>query len=294
MRGAESHERRLRLICTPSGYSSAVVNWGNETVTAGGIERKNDAGETWATAHSVDVRFDEDEADPETWWLRSAGNFSRVRQAYYRGAHPGFIQELRHADTLTVWANAESDTLKLEFDVRNLDYALSQQPEHCREPDAYGKWVLHEWETDSGKKSYTFYLYAEGSDDIYVSVYCRGDEPNDRSVQFDWGERRPEVSDDAFKIKRSDGSIHSVSHTVRVRYGDGVTQSESWQLSSSGSRNTSFTQAYIGDGRGWISKLTRVNSLTVDTDAETGESIRAEFDVRRLDNALARMDRQCR
>ena len=285
---------RLRVVCTSSGYTVAVVNWGDRPVAAEGTELKNDAGETWATSHSVSVRFDDGDAQQETWWLRSAGNFSRVRQAYYLGAHQGFIQELRQAETLTVRTATAADSVAAEFDVRNLDYALSRQPERCREPDAYGKWVWDEWETDSGKASHSIFLYAEGSDDIYVSIYCRGDEPNNRSVQFDWGERRPAVADDTYKIKRSDGTLHSSSHAVKVRYGDGVTQSESWQLSSSESRNRSFTQAYIGDGRGWISRLTQADTLTVETKAETGETIRAMFDVRRLKEALDRMDQQCR
>lgn len=79
-----------------------------------------------------------------------------------------------------------------------------------------------------------------------------------------------------------------------MRYGDGVTQPESWQLSSSESSNWSFTRAYVGDGRGWVSRLTQADTLTVETKAETGETIHVEFDVRRLDKALARMDRQCR
>ena len=182
----------------------------------------------------------------------------------------------------------------MEFDVRNLDYALSRQPERCQEPDALGKWVWDEWETSSGKASYSIFLYAEGSNDIHVEIYCRGDEPGSRSIQFDWGEQRPVVPDDAFEAKWSDGTLHSSSHPVRVRYGDGVTQTESWQLSANESHNRSFTQAYIGDGRGWISKLTRVDTLTVETDAEMGESIHAEFDVRRLDQGLARLDQHCR
>ena len=102
------------------------------------------------------------------------------------------------------------------------------------------------------------------------------------------------MPEDTYKIERSDGTLHSSSHPVKVRYGNGVTQTESWQLSSSESRNRSFTQAYIGDGQGWIGKLTRVDMLTVTADAESGETIRAEFDVRRLDQALARMDQHCR
>lgn len=171
---------------------------------------------------------------------------------------------------------------------------LPQQPEHCREPDAYGKWVWDEWETSSGKASYSIFLYAEGSGDIYVQIYCRGDEPGNMSIQFDWGEQRPAVPDDAFEVKRSDGNLHSSSHPVQVRYGNGVPQSENWQLSASESRNRSFTQAYIGDGRGWISKLTRVDTLTVETDTEMGETIRANFDVRRLDKALSKLDQNCR
>ena len=293
MRSNEARTVRLRLHCRPDGYTWAQVNWGDKSVSAHGTELTRDSGEIYAIGHSIDVRFDDGDAQRETWWLRN-DEYSLVRQAYSRGAHAGFIQELRQADTLTVWVNTNLDTLKVEFDVRNLDYALSQHPKHCREPDAYGKWVWDEWETSSGKKSFSFDLYAEGFDDIWVTIYCRGDEPDNRSVQFDWGERRPAIADDAYKIKRSDGTLHSSSHTVKVRYGDGVTQSESWQLSSSESRNRSFTQAYIGDGRGWISRLTQVNTLTVETAAETGEAIRVEFDVRRLKEALDRMDQHCR
>ena len=293
MRSKQSDDSRLRLVCTSNGYTVVTVNWGSEPVIAQGTELTEDSGETWATAHSVSVRFDDADAQRETWWLRSTGNFSRVRQAYYRGAHPGFIQELRGTDALTVWANTESGTFKAEFDVRNLDYALSQNPEHCREPDAYGKWLWDEWETNSGKASYAVVLYAEGSDDIHLVIYCRGDEPNNRSASMIWGERRPAVSEDGYKIKRNDGSLHSTGHPVKVRYGQGLTQRENWQLLSTdvSSRNQSLPQAYIGAGSGWIYQLTRVDTLTVATETET---IRAEFDVRRLDKALTRLNEHCR
>jgi len=194
-----------------------------------------------------------------------------------------------------VWVNTNLDTLKVEFDVRDLDHALSQHPKHCREPDAYGKWVWDEWETSSGKASYSIFLYAEGTDDIYVLIYCRGDIPGHRSVRFYWGDQRPKLSDDPFEVRRSDGTLHSSSHPVRVRYGDGVPRSESWQLISSGasSRNRSALGAYVGDGLSRIPKYRQVDVLTIWTDAESGETIRAEFDVRRLDEAFSRLDREC-
>ena len=288
----QSRESRLRLVCTPSGYTSAVVNWGADTVVAKGTELKNDAGETWATAHAVSVRFDDYDAIQETWWLRSTGNFSRVRQAYYRGAHPAFIRELRQAETLTVWADSEMGSVSVEFDVRNLGYALSQNPEHCREPDAYGKWVYSEWENLSGKKGYEFFLYAEGLDNFKLSIWCYANGSN--AVQFDWGEHRPAVSDDAFEVKRSDGTLHSTSHPVRVRYGNGIAQLENWQLFSPSitSRNRSLPGAYVGDGDGRIADYQQVDTLTIWTDTES-ETIRAEFDVRSLDQALSRLNQHC-
>ena len=226
--------------------------------------------------------------------MRNTGNFSRVRQAYYRGAHPGFIQELRGTDALTVWANTESGTFKAEFAVRNLDYALSQNPEHCREPDTYGKWVWDEWETNSGKAGYSVTLYAEGSDDIHLEIYCRGGGIDHRSALVNWGEGRPAVDENGYRIKQSSGGLHSTSHPVSVRYGDGITQSENWQLLSQemSSRNRSFPQAYVGSGSGWIYQLTRVDTLTVATETES-ETIRAEFDVRRLDKSLTRLNEHC-
>ena len=97
-------------------------------------------------------------------------------------------------------------------------------------------------------------------------------------------------------IKRLDGVLHDSSHRVKVRYGNGVTQSESWQPMSPEmtSYNRSFTQAYVGSGSGWINQLTRVDTLTIATEAESGETISAEFDVRRLDMGLARLSQHCR
>ena len=203
---------------------------------------------------------------------------------------------MREVDTLTVWADSGSDTVEVEFDVRNLNYALSRQPEHCREPDAYGKWVWSEWETRSGKPSYSIRLYAEDSVAVYVEIYCRGDEPGNRSVLFDWGDRRPMVPDDAFEVTRSDGTLHSSSHPVRVRYGAGIPQSESWQLFSkeASSGNRSLPAAYVGDAAGKVSQYREVDTLTVWTDVESGETIHAEFDVRRLGKGLARLDQHCR
>ena len=195
-----------------------------------------------------------------------------------------------------MWADTAAGSIQEEFDVRNLDYALSRQPGHCQEPDAYGKWVWDEWETSSGKPGYEFFLYAEGSDEIYMSIYCRGDEPGDKSVQFVWGERRPLLADDPYQIKRSDGTLHSSSHPVKIRYGDGIAQSESWQLVSKEitSRNRSLPSAYVGEGGGRIVRYRQVDTLTVWTDTESGETIHAEFDVRRLDKALARLNESCR
>ena len=196
---------------------------------------------------------------------------------------------------MTVWADTASGTLKAEFDVRSLDYALSQHPEHCREPDAYGKWVWSQWETDSGKPGYSIRLWAEHTDDIYLSIYCRGDEPGVKSVQFDWGQHRPAVAEDAFEVKQPDGTLHSSSHRVQVRYGNGVTQHESWQLVSpeSSSRNRSLPGAYVGDAGGYIARYQQVDALTVSTKTES-DTIWADFDVRRLDKALARLDKHCR
>ena len=59
------------------------------------------------------------------------------------------------------------------------------------------------------------------------------------------------------------------------------------------SRNRSFTQAFIGSGLGWINQLTQVGTLTIATEAESGEAISAEFDVRRLDRGLSELDRHC-
>ena len=282
---------RLRLDCGPDGYTWAQVDWGDQRVLAQGTELTNDAGETYATAHSVSVRFDEGEAQQETWWLWEKDS-SLIRQAYSRGAHPGFIQELRQTDTLTVWADTESGTLKAEFDVRNLDYTLSQNPEHCREPDAYGKWVYEEWEVRSGKTGYQFSLYAEGSDDVYLYVWCYAND--DKALLMDWGERRPVVDDDGYQIKQSNGELHSTGHPVSVRYGDGITQSANWQLLSPAisSRNRSFPQAYVGSSSGVIAQLSQVGTLTVSTETES-ETIRAEFDLRRLDKAMSRLNQHC-
>ena len=138
-------------------------------------------------------------------------------------------------------------------------------------------------------------MYAEDSDDIYLSVWCY-DNRNEKSVQFDWGERRPVIADDPYEIRLPDGTLHSSSHPVRVRYGKGIAQSESWQLFSPdiASRNRSLPGAYVGDGTGRAAKYQQVDTLTVWTDTETGDSIEAEFDVRRLGKALSRLDRHCR
>ena len=294
MRGSGEYTVRLRLYCRPDGYTWAGVNWGSNSISAQGTELKNESGETYVTGHTADVQFDDGEAKRETWWW-SSNNYSRVRQAYSRGAHPGFIQQLRDADTLTVWANSESGTVKVDFDVRNLNYALSQQPEHCREPDAYSKWVWDEWETRSGKASYSITLYSEKADDIYLDIYCRGDQTDHRAALVDWGNRRPYVADDTFEIRQTDGSLHSSSHTARVRYGHGTPQSESWQLFSPEitARNRSLLGGFVGDSVGKIARFRQVDTVTIWTDAGS-DTIEAEFDVRRLDKALARMDRHCK
>ena len=283
----------MRLVCSPDDYTVVNVNWGLSTVIAQGVELKNDAGETWATAHSVNVRFDDGEAQQETWWLSSDGNYSRPRQAYWRGAHPGFIQELRGVDILTLWANTASGQIEAEFDVRNLDYVLSQNPKHCQEPDAYGKWVYDEWENDSGDTGYEFFLYAESPDDVYISVWCY-ENNGDKAAQIDWGNFRPSVSADGYEIKQPDGTLHSTAHSVRVRYGDGLAQPENWQLLSAAitRHNRSLPQGYKGDAIGKIFQYQQVDALTVWTDTDAGP-IRVEFDVRRLDKALARLDRHC-
>ena len=112
---------------------------------------------------------------------------------------------------------------------------------------------------------------------------------------MDWGNRRPYVADDTFEIRQTDGSLHSSSHTVRVRYGHGTPQSESWQLFSPEitARNRSLLGGFVGDSVGKIARFRQVDTVTIWTDAGS-DTIEAEFDVRRLDKALARMDRHCK
>ncbi len=161
-----------------------------------------------------------------------------------------------------------------------------------RLPGAHGKWYYDEWESRSGKPGYSIILYAEGAEDVYVQIWCRANK--EKAVTFDWGKRRPTVADDAFKVKQSDGSLHSTSHPVQVRYGDGTVQFENWQIFSQEMthRNRSLPSAYVGDDAGYINRYQRVDTLTVWTDTDS-ETIKAEFDVRRLDKALARLNHHC-
>ena len=138
-----------------------------------------------------------------------------------------------------------------------------------------------------------FVLYAEDSDDIRLAIWCQAGR-TEKIVQFFWGNRRPAVEDDAFEVKQSDGTVHSTGHSVRVRYGSKAAQSQTWQLvhPEVSSRNFSWPSAYLGDDAGYIHRYQQVDTLTIWTDTES-DTIRAEFDLRRLDKALARLNQYC-
>ena len=102
------------------------------------------------------------------------------------------------------------------------------------------------------------------------------------------------MDDDGYQVKQSNGELHSTGHTVSVRYGDDITQTEHWQLLSPAmsSRNLSLPQAYVGSSSGVIALLTQVGTLTISTKTES-DTVRAEFDLRRLDKAMSRLNQHC-
>lgn len=122
-------------------------------------------------------------------------------------------------------------------------------------------------------------------------ILCSSASP-DKEVQFNWGERRPAIGPDTHEVKRASGALHSSSHTVRVRYGNGVTQSENWQLLASTARNVSLPDAYVGDGAARVYQYQQVGTLTVQTDTDE-DRIEAEFDLRGLDEGLSRLNQHC-